>query len=208
MEDLSSTTERLLAHLFEPQEGKALLSVNEQEQVTIYETLYTRWMEDVHLTDAEMVAFAMKEYKCSRRTAYRYIANTKTALSNVRAAGRNWYRHTVVQMLLKAYAMALESRNVRAMIAAAEGIGKYTNLDKPDVEAIDWGRLAPQTFEPTADAALLGISESEQNEFENLRRQLERKYKLPTASMAGVSIRMSSVAPAEVTETTIQEEEE
>ena len=190
MEDLSPTTERLLSHLFEPQEEKSLLSVAEQEQIAIYETLYSRWMENVHLTDAEMVAFAMKEYGCSRRTAYRYIANTKTALSTVRAAGRNWYRHTVVQMLLKAYALALESQNIRAMIAAAEGIGKYTNLDKPDVEAIDWEKLSPQTFEPTADVALLGITEAEQNSLDELRRQLERKYKLPSAALSGVTLRV------------------
>ena len=188
MEDLTVATERLLTHLFEPEEEKRALTVAEQEQITLYETLYTRWMENVHLTDAEMVTFAMKEFQCSRRTAYRYIANTKTALSTVRAAGRNWYRHTVVQMLLKAYAMALEAQNVRAMIAAAEGIGKYTNLDKPDVEAIDWEKLAPQTFEPTADTALLGITEAEQNSFNELRKKLERKYKIPTADWAGVTL--------------------
>ena len=192
MEDLSISTERLLAHLFEPQEDKERLSVTDRETVALYETLYTQWMENVHLTDAEMVAFAMKEFHCSRRTAYRYIANTKIALSTVRAAGRNWYRHTVVQMLLKAYAMALEERNIRAMIAAAEGIGKYTNLDKPDVEAIEWEKLSPQTFEPTADTALLGITEAEQSNFDLLRQQLERKYKLPASSPAGIVLEVES----------------
>ena len=178
MDDLSEATARLLTHLFEPDEQKKYLTPAQQQRLAIYEDLYTRWNDKVYLTDAEMVHYAMDTYKCSRRQAYTYIADTKLALGTQRSVSRTWYRHIVVEMLLKAYQAALQANNIRAMIAAAEGIGKYTNLDKADSEAIDWNKIQPPAFEPSADPKLLGITQEAIENFDNLRKKLERKYKI------------------------------
>lgn len=180
--------ENLEALLFTSAEARVGLSESDMRRLSVYEDLFNRWMEAVHLTDTEMVAYTEQTHGVSRRTAYRYVADVKELLGRIHTPTRAWYRHQVTQMLLKAYTMSLEAEDRRGMIAAAEALGKYTNLDKPDVESPDWGVVAPPSFEPSGDVTLIGLDVGDASQYTELRRRLGRKYNLPQPVGRGVVV--------------------
>lgn len=180
--------ENLEALLFSPAEARVGLSQADAVRLKAYETLFNRWMENVHLPDAVMVSWAEQELGIPRRTAYRYIADVKELLSRVNTPSRAWYRHQVTQMLLQAYGMALAAEDRRGMIAAADALGKYTNLDKPDVDTVDWSEVVPPSFEPSGDVSLVGVDAPTAEEYSTLRARLSRKYKLPQPTLSNTDV--------------------
>lgn len=185
MEELSAVTERLLNHMFDGEGTKMYLSEHDRAIVTMYEGVYSLWREKPYLSDSEVVDYIISTHKVSRRQAYRYIAHVKIALSRIENAGRSWNRYRVVDMLLNAYNMAKEKGDTRGMISAAANIGRYTNLDKPDVESIDWSQVAPQNFEPVSDITLLGLPAQDPNDLEKLREKLQKKFRIKPAPLQG-----------------------
>lgn len=150
------------------------LSPRDQALREVYEGIFTCWLSHPEMSDAQMVRWVVKKYNRGERTAYRDVARAKDLIGNVRNAGREFQRYRVIQMLLESYTMAKENGDTQSMIRAAATLGRYTQLDKPDTEHIDWNRLAPPAFEPSGDVRILGIDPIE--DVEAVRRELALKY--------------------------------
>lgn len=180
--------DNLEALLFTPPEGRAGLSEADARRLVVYEDLFHHWMQQEYLSDAQMVSYAEQEHGVSRRTAYRYVGEVKELLGRVRTPTRAWYRYQVTQMLLRAYTLSLAAEDSRGMIAAADALGKYTNLDKPEVESPDWSSIAPPSFEPSGDATLVGVEAGDPSQYSDLRRRLGRKYNIPQDVVARGSV--------------------
>lgn len=166
--------ERIVAHLFG--EGSALPALNRGELATkeVYEQVFALWFEHPERTDRQMVAWVEEQFGRSRRQAMADVANVKSLLGRVVNAQREWHRYTVLEMLREAYQLARDAGDVVGMVRAASQIGRYTQLDKPEPEGVDWSQLEAPSFEPTADASLLGITGAE--DMTAARARLERKY--------------------------------
>jgi len=60
------------------------------------------------------------------------------------------------------------------MIYAADKLGKYSRLDQDEGEKIPWHEIQPQSFEPTGDVSVLGITPIDNLREKQLR--LREKY--------------------------------
>lgn len=112
----------------------------------------------------------------AQSTAYRDIAAVNKIIGNIQLAAKNWYRYMIIEGAKKAYAIAEQKQDGKAMAAALDKIGKYTMADKPDNE-VDWSQLVPPVFEPSADPDLLENIEPV-DDLEERRRQLRALFKV------------------------------
>lgn len=67
------------------------------------------------------------------------------------------YRYKFCQMIDETFEMARRIKDARAMGAAANYYGKYTQLDKEDILDKGYDKIIVQPFEPTDDPTVLGI---------------------------------------------------
>lgn len=149
-------------------------TANELAVKSMYEDVFAKWMENPALQDSEIVIFLTNEYSRSQTQAYRDIAVIKSVLGDVRNAAKEWHRYTVIAMIKKAYNLAETKKDIKNMILAADKLGKYTKLDKDEAEEIDWDKMIPPSFEPTADVTTLGLSKIEN--LEERKEKLRKKY--------------------------------
>lgn len=149
------TLDRVKTALFDGNEQT--LSAVELHLFRRYKASFTMWLDEPTMRDSEIRDFLRANFDISESQAYRDIANIKFLLGNVRNANKEWQRYKVINMLDEAYALAKEAKDAKAMILAADKLGKYTQLDQKDDEIKPWDEIIPQTFEPTSDPSVLGI---------------------------------------------------
>ena len=139
-----------------------------------YEAGFAFSLDHPALGDAAIRDYLIRNFKITRSQAYRDIAEIKKYLGNVKNAGKEWHRHTVVEMLKRAYAMALKKKDYTAMITAAAQLGKYTKVDKEDAADIPWDKIIPPSWEPTGDISVLNIKNPPDND--KRKAALMKKY--------------------------------
>ena len=86
--------------------------------------------------------------------AYQDIQILKILLGDIKNAGKEWHRHRVISMVMEAFEMAKLTQDPKAMIMAADKLGKYTRLDKEDAVTMPWDEIIPLPVEPTNDPTL------------------------------------------------------
>jgi hypothetical protein len=150
------TLDKLKIALFEGK--KDGLSESDLNVLRRYKAGFTAWLDEPTMRDSEMRVFLIANYHVSESQAYRDIANLKFLLGNVRNANKEWQRYKVIDMLDEAYNRAKEANDVKAMVMAADKLGKYTQLDQKDDEVMPWEEIIPQTYEVTSDPSVLGIT--------------------------------------------------
>lgn len=151
------------------------LSAKEEEILLRYKDAYTQMLSNSHRSDKRIVKWLRSQYNISEAQAYRDINEVKTVLGNVKTAGKEWYRHMVVQMGQEAFRIAKKEGDAKAMSAAATVISKATNLDKETVDRPDWNSIIPEKFECTTDPTSLGLPNKD---YKALQDKLMKKYKL------------------------------
>ncbi len=167
--------EKIFSNLYN-QPGDLPVSFTESQLAVkrIYEDVFAKWLDNPELQDKEMVSFMMKQYNISRTQAYENIATIKSVLGNVRNASKEWYRYTVISMLKEAYALAKDNNRYKEMVMAADKIGKYTKLDKDEIDEIPWDQIIPPSWEPSADPSLLNLEMP--SKILELKKKLYKKY--------------------------------
>lgn len=139
-----------------------------------YSKIFTYWITKPTLSDKQIIHFIMHELHMGKTQAIKDAASVKLLLGNVRNANKEWYRYKVESMLNRAYEIAEKDGNALAMIAAADKLGKYTQLDKEDPMKIPYEEIVPQNFEITGDVTVLGIEPIEN--LEEKQRKMREKY--------------------------------
>lgn len=177
MNDKITLFDKLQLYLFDDNESlpeHLRFNDKELEIKKRYASVFSFWIEKPALSDKKIINFMISELALSKSQAYRDLPNIKVLLGNVRNANKEWHRYKLISMLDKAYELAEKRGDVKAMILAADKLGKYTQLDKEDVQRIPYEEIVPQTFEPTGDISVLG-----QDPIHNLderQRKLREKY--------------------------------
>ena len=158
----------------ESDQDLACLSAHELEIRKRYMSAFTIWIENPTYTDKQIANHLKLVFKIESSQAYRDISKIRVMLGNVRNAGKEWYRFTVSQMALKAYAVAEKANDAKAMAAAAAVLGKYTRCDQIEADSIDYDSFIPPDFEPSPDVTILNFKKDPNAE--QKREKLRKKY--------------------------------
>lgn len=139
-----------------------------------YMAAFTVWLENPTYTDKQLANYLKLNFKIENSQAYRDIGRLRVMLGNVRNAGKEWHRFTVIQMALKSYALAEKNNDAKAMAVAAGVYGKYTRCDQLEAEDLPYDSIIPPDFEPSPDVTVLGFKRDPNAE--KKREKLRRKY--------------------------------
>lgn len=96
-------------------------------------------------------------YKISKSSAYDDVRIIKRLLGDLAKTTKDYHRYKFCQMIDETFEMARRIKDARAMGAAANYYGKYTQLDKEDILDKGYDKIIVQPFEPTDDPTVLGI---------------------------------------------------
>jgi hypothetical protein len=172
-----SFMEKIQLYLFDENENIPEEHRFSAEQLQIkkrYATVFSYWIDKPTLSDRKIVFFMQTELGVSKPQAYRDIAAVKLLLGNVRNATKEWQRFKLISMIDKAYEIAERSKDAKAMILAADKLGKYTQLDKEDSLQIPYDEIVPQPFEFTGDVTVLGLKPI--SNLKEKQKHLREKY--------------------------------
>lgn len=140
-----------------PDSSPSKFSEHELGIKRMYETIFARLLENPDIEDRNVINTLRNEFGRSLTQAYRDLSSIKNILGNVNNAKKEWHLYTVIKMCKEAYALAKDKGLVKEMVMAADKLGKYTKLDRDDIEDIDWDAIIPPSFEPSPDHSLLNI---------------------------------------------------
>lgn len=134
---------------------------------------FTFWYEFPMKSRSEVRDQIVNEFDVNSKTAYEDIQIVEVLLGNIKNPAKAWIRYRVNAMLEAAYAKAETMSDPKAMAMAADKLGKYNQLDKPDAEPLPFEDIVPQPFEPTDDPTPLGLKK-DPNIREKKNRMLEK----------------------------------
>lgn len=145
----------------------------EKKQILIYRFLLTLRLEKPYVTNAQLAEFLYENFGItSVGQAYRYIGHVEQLVGNIRSSEKAWIRYLVVETLKEAIQRAKADDDIKAMVAAADKLGKYTRLDQEDQDPMPWEQIKPQPIEFVTDPSVLGI-----DKIENPRALIEKVKK-------------------------------
>lgn len=150
------------------------LSEKEIELLNRYKEIFVVWLHNPAWSDKEIVNYIRQSMNLSRTQAYDNVQKVKVILGNVRNASKEWQRYRVIEMCTEAYALAKKRGDIKAMVMAADKLGKYTMLDKDDIDIPNWEDYVPPQLEPTSDVSVLGVTRSEK--FKKQVERMKKKY--------------------------------
>ena len=128
-----------------------------QQRLIRLRDMYNFWLQFPRKKDLEIVDELERRYKVGKSTAYEDIRIIKRLLGDLAKTTKDYHRYKFCQMIDETYEMAKRIKDARAMGAAANYCGKYTQLDKEDILDKGYDKIVVQPFEPTDDPTVLGI---------------------------------------------------
>lgn len=128
-----------------------------QQRLLRLRDMYNFWLQFPRKKDLEIVGELELRYKVSKSTAYEDIRIIKRLLGDLAKTTKDYHRYKFCQMIDETFDMAKRIKDARAMGAAANYYGKYTQLDKEDILDKGYDKIVVQPFEPTDDPTVLGI---------------------------------------------------
>lgn len=149
------TLEVCRKYLFKNPEKK--LSVQTEKRLHRVRFAYSHWYEFPMKSELELRNHLMDEFGVTRNMAWDDLSVVKILLGNIKAVSKEWHRFTVIEMIKESYELAKLKQDPKAMILAADKLGKYTQLHLPDVDPIPYDDIVPQTFEPSSNPELVGL---------------------------------------------------
>lgn len=155
---LPSIYETALEHLFSDEDKmlKAGLPKATVGHLVRLRSAYSLWLRFPSKRDREIVGFLMQQ-GVGQSTAYEDLRVLKMLLGELQRTSKDFHRYKVLRMLDAAYEKASASGNTRDMVAAADKMGKYTQLDKEDQRDRGYDKIIPQVFVFTDDPAVIGL---------------------------------------------------
>lgn len=128
-----------------------------QQRLIRFRDMYNFWLQFPRKKDLEIVSELERRYNVSKSTAYEDIRIIKRLLGDLAKTTKDYHRYKFCQMIDETFDMAKRIKDARAMGAAANYYGKYTQLDKEDILDKGYDKIVVQPFEPTDDPTVLGI---------------------------------------------------
>ena len=134
-----------------------LIPANYRDRVKRVRCGYAFWYESATKNKKQVCDHLVNEFGITRRTAYEDVQFIEIVLANVKNAAKSWLRYKVNAMCEAAYELAERLDDPRGMVMAADKLGKYNQLDKPEAEPLPYGDIVPQHIEPTDDPRVIGM---------------------------------------------------
>lgn len=128
-----------------------------QQRLIRLRDMYNYWLQFPRKKDLEIVQELEYRYKISKSSAYDDVHIIKRLLGDLAKTTKDYHRYKFCQMIDETFEMARRIKDARAMGAAANYYGKYTQLDKEDILDKGYDKIIVQPFEPTDDPTVLGI---------------------------------------------------
>lgn len=159
-------------HLFSSVDEMTVARIPEvtQKRLIRLRAIYNFWLQFPRKTDLEIVEKLQHDFGLARTQAYEDVRVIKAALGEMNKTTKDFHRYKFLQMIDRTFAMAERNKDARAMAAAANHYGKYTQLDKEDAHDKGYSLIVPQNFEPTDDPSVIGIKP-----IPNIREKIRKK---------------------------------
>lgn len=159
-------------HLFSSVDEMTVARIPEvtQKRLIRLRAIYNFWLQFPRKTDLEIVEKLQHDFGIARTQAYEDVRVIKAALGEMNKTTKDFHRYKFLQMIDRTFAMAERNKDARAMAAAANHYGKYTQLDKEDAHDKGYSLIVPQNFEPTDDPSVIGIKP-----IPNIREKIRKK---------------------------------
>lgn len=141
-----------------------------QQRLIRLRDMYNYWLQFPRKKDLEIVSELERRYQVGKSTAYEDIRIIKRLLGDLAKTTKDYHRYKFCQMIDETFDMAKRIKDARAMGAAANYYGKYTQLDKEDILDKGYDKIVVQPFEPTDDPTVLGIKP-----IPNIREKIKSK---------------------------------
>lgn len=156
---LPSIYETALDHLFADEDKmmNAGLPQATVKHILRLRAAYNMWLRFPSKRDREVVAFIMQQGGVGQSVAYEDLRILKLLLGELQRTSKDFHRYKVLKMLDVAYEKASAKGDTRDMVAAADKMGKYTQLDKEDQRDRGYDKIIPQMFVFTDDPAVIGL---------------------------------------------------
>ena len=186
------TRDKIYLHLFKSdEEAKNFLAPHELEIKRRWIAIYSKWLDDPFLPVSDMVKFIESGgegafSKMDRSTAYRDVEIVQSMLGNMKNATKSWVRHLVYESSMQALGWAVDDKDAKAVAAIADKLIKAFNLDKEDVDPMDWEKMVPPNFEPTDDITVLGVDPIEN--IESRRKALRKMFGIGEAKVIDAEV--------------------
>jgi len=158
--DKLNSFEKIQLYLFEEVDKIPFyhkLTKTELRLKTHYSKIFSYWIDKPTLSDRKIFNFIKTEIGVADSAAHKYMNDVKLLLGNVRNASKQWQRYKVIAMLDRAYEIAERKKDAKAIILAADRLGKYTQLDKEDTLKIPYDEIVPQNWIISDDVQILGL---------------------------------------------------
>jgi hypothetical protein len=135
---------------------------------------FSHWYEFPSTSRSRVKDVIVQEFGVTAKTAYEDLQIVEILLGNIKNPEKAWIRYRVNTMLEEAYRIAKLQKDAKAMAVAADKLGKYNMLDKPDAEPLPFDEIVPQPFEPTDDPTVLGLKKDP--EIRDKKKRMLEKY--------------------------------
>lgn len=159
-------------HLFSSVDEMTIARIPEMQQKRLIRlrSVYNFWLQFPQKTDLDIAEKLQHDFGIARTQAYEDVRVIKAALGEMNKTTKDFHRYKFLQMIERTFAMAERNKDARAMAAAANHYGKYTQLDKEDAHDKGYSLIVPQNFEPTDDPSVIGIKP-----IPNIREKIRKK---------------------------------
>lgn len=154
-EQIERTQKFLFADKKEMDEAHLPLPV--QERLLRLRDIYNYWLRYNHLAERDIVRELKQRYGIRDSTAYEDVRLIKVCLGNLTQCTREYDAYRLRCMVEETYQMAKRNGDTTSMAKIANVFGKYTRLDKEEVETPAYDSIVPETFEMSEDPTLIGI---------------------------------------------------
>lgn len=151
--------EMVSRHLFSSVDEMTIAHIPEatQNRLIRLRAIYNFWLQFPAKSDLEIVSKIQHDYGIARSQAYEDVRVLKAAIGEMAKTTKDFHRYKFLKMIERTFAVAERNKDARAMAAAANHYGKYTQLDKEDDRDRGYSLIVPQNFEPTDDPSVIGL---------------------------------------------------
>ncbi len=148
----------------------------DQVRLDRLKSIFTRWMGNPLITDAQMRDYIITQFAVGRAQAYNDIALVKVLFGHAPKADKEFQRMKANHLLEQATAAALagDDKQAKALTKIAETLIKANQLDEPDGEDYPWEEIVPRDESFSVDPEVIGIKKVPG--IENAARKLLKRY--------------------------------
>lgn len=184
--------------------GEGNLTASEKMKADRYKEIFVVWLDKPYLRTTDMIKYIVNNHFVTPSQAYKDLTFVQSMLGDIQNAKKEWVRYQVNEMILRSYKVIDDAKSIlydedgqkkqgidsftlklaqweidrgKAMINAAEALGRANNIDKEEIERPNWDEFFPSNFIPSSDPKLVGWDE-EKRPIQEVMTEVRKKYNM------------------------------